>query len=165
MNWWRKVPIHVWKIPDVEKLKNVRLRLKPGAHYAMTRCDRSDILVEAIRRCWDVSIPQGRAPAGFNRGVLHRIRRDWYDEFGGVLYKDGNLAEFSGKDREALYQLGINPIRATDPYSTFVIWGARFVGLDGKADQIVPFRDPLSHSGEPGINPKLVKFASGELPL
>lgn len=119
---WRKIPIHIHHIaPYINSL--AMSHMSPGIHYAYTDRMNYDQLKDEIYGILDkcLGIPFPMAPAGVNRGVLK------------VSLPSGFYCQ---KDRDILYDLGINPIAYLVQYG-MVLWGQKFITKSGTIERIV----------------------------
>lgn len=119
-----------------------------GLYYAVsTSCDLVDIK-ERIIEVLDKSINDEQlAPAGLKRGIIGKSINQ-------------NIIGWTQAERDDLYVYGINPIHTIyiQYYSNFVIWGTKFINLDGDTDRIFGFYDNQGTWINFEINPKFIDF-------
>ena len=125
------IPIHIHCLENIHDIDRPRL---DGVHYAIKRVDDIELLKEKIRKILVDSLygnAESLAPAGLRRGII---------DYPGILD-----CRFSQRDRNIIYENGINPIAYNVAGNGFnIILGQLFIYKS------TPY-EIVSHRGE--INP------------
>lgn len=146
--WWKRIPIHLWHLPDPLDIKWHLVTLKPGVHYAWTYYNHLPLLREEIPHLFNNSFRQEETPAGYKRGRINRML-------------EGPLSNnYPEGVRDLLYEVGINPIRAKPEHGYLFLWGDLFIAKEGTIETMWkqnPFNPRLLNHPRL-LNPKLKEF-------